>query len=187
MKKTTVYSQISDFLENYIDEPNFPKEAYNYLKSWSKLKGKYVWDNKKIHAAINKFIDKNGRPPFAKELDLNKELPSHIVISTTYDMTAGQWLKTYYPQQTQDIKFFHTYKYISKEDVGKLFVDEYNRIKPKSAVQYNKERNINAPSWEYVGRTYNIRTWSELKKYFFLITYKKEKEELHFSVNSRIM
>ena len=49
-----------------------------------------------------------------------------------------------------------------KAEVLQQFIKEYMRIRPVSAVAYNKIKSAGLPSWQKAARSIGLRKWSEL-------------------------
>ncbi len=58
----------------------------------------------------------------------------------------------------------HNYT-LSAEKIKKQFIDEYKKINPKSAREYNLKRTRGIPSWATVAGILGVKKWSELIKH----------------------
>lgn len=191
MTKNRVLKPKNELVKTNINFSEFTKNEINNYKKPSKQGAKRVWDDKLIRVAIAKFIIENGRPPFAKELDLVDYLPSHEVIKTAYNCSAGYWLIQNYPTE-KNTEYAHNYNSVSNSTAIQLFIKEYNKIKPTSALNYNRKRNKIAPGWQKTCKLVGVKKWSELKERLNLCTYYPESPEdeevkIQWIVNSRIL
>lgn len=143
------------------------------------------WTDKTIRAAIDNFVNENGRPPRVKELDRYENLPPHSSIQNRYKMSAGKWLLENYPREKVNWRF--SYKHFTPEDFKKIFITEYERIQPISKLIYNNERNKDTPSWQYIAKILGVKTWVQLKEFCGVNKPKQRKGERTFTVTSQIL
>lgn len=112
------------------------------------------WTDKSIRDTVEQFVLDNGRNPTTSDFK-KKGMPSHTVIKQEYGITLGEWLEHNYP--TAKLSPEET-----KKKYTKLFIEEYERIKPRSAEKFNKNKSSNCRGWQTVARLHNCKTWREL-------------------------
>lgn len=114
------------------------------------------WSDKSIHDRVQQFIEDEGRNPTASDFR-KKGMPPHPVIKQKYKITLAEWLEQNYPTTKpsfEELREMHT----------KKFIEDYNRIKPKSQDEFNKNRTKGTPSWITVAKYYDIKSWRTLIK-----------------------
>lgn len=119
------------------------------------------WDGRAIRAAVEAFMDEHGRPPTVKELDSRPDLPCHRSVELEFGVKAGKWLMQNYPGRDRMWYKFRDEEH-TPEEYRRLFISEYNRIRPCSCLEYNRRREPRYPTWEYTAKTLGLRLWSEL-------------------------
>ena len=106
-------------------------------------------------------------------------MPPHPVIKQKYKITLGEWLEQNYPKKNDSFDGL-------KEKYTKEFIEEYDRIKPRSQEQYNSERNTGTKYWQTIASYYKVKSWRELMEVLNLPTYsegKRKKEPVDIKVN----
>lgn len=115
------------------------------------------WSDKSIRDTVEQFIlDNNGKIPSASDFK-RKGMPPHPVIKQKYKITLSEWLEQNYP----------TYKPTHEELKGKYtkeFLKDYNRIKPKSQEEFNRNRTKGTRGWQTVAAYYDVKSWRNLIK-----------------------
>jgi hypothetical protein len=107
------------------------------------------WTEQTIFDTIDQFVLNNGRNPTATDF-LPRNMPPHPVIKLRFGMTLGEFLAKYYPQPE-----------IDREEYKRLFISEYERIKPKSATKFNQKRRTDTPTWVTFAKMFGIGKWLE--------------------------
>lgn len=121
------------------------------------------WSDKSIHDRVQQFVEDEGRNPTVSDFR-KKGMPPHPVVKQKYKITLSEWLEKHYPTlrpTTEEIRE----KYI------KEFIQEYSRIKPRSADEYNTKRSQGAKSWQTVMSRCNQTSWRGLLRYLELPMY----------------
>lgn len=127
------------------------------------------WNKKSIFDAINQWILDTGKIPSVTDLDRSQLLPSHNSIKINFNMTAQNFLDTYYRTYNKEKRN------LMKREWGRVFIEEYYRIKPTTSIEFNLKRKKGIPQWETIARQLEIPTWNNLLNYYNLIPFKKEK------------
>ena len=125
------------------------------------------WTDKSIRDRVEQFAEENGRNPTASDFR-KKGMPPHPVIKQKYKITLSEWLNENYPTHRP------TYEEL-KEKYTKEFVEEYERIKPKTQDQFNKERTCGTKGWQTVASYYSVKSWKQLLNVLSLPPYSEEK------------
>lgn len=163
MKRNHAIQTVLDYFEQQDYVSSEMTEALTLLKRY--LKTNRTWNDENIREAIEGFIEKNGRPPKVKELDLVDGLPPHTAITNLYKMPTGQWLLENYPPSFEiSWRYLYSSDAYSRDDYISYFVDEFTKVNPTSAVDFNARRNQNKPSWQYVAKQLGLTKWTELKE-----------------------
>lgn len=163
MTRNYAIKTLVDYFEKVNDVDDEVKNAIDYLARY--LSSNRLWTDKEIRIAIEHFIEQHGRPPRVKELDLIEGLPPHPSISNLYKMPAGKWLLENYPPSFEvNWRYNYTYDVYTREDYIKYFTEEFIKVNPTSAVDFNARRNQNYPSWQFVAKQLGITKWTELKE-----------------------
>jgi len=115
------------------------------------------WTEETIFDSVNQFIKDNGRFPLCCEFDTNTKLPSDSVIKRMFQMKTSEWIKKFYPDYSERNSFESR-----KERYTQLFIEEYNRIRPKTQAEYDRQRRKNAPSYENMLKYYGLTSRLEL-------------------------
>ena len=114
------------------------------------------WSDKSIRDTVEQFIIDNDRPPTATDFK-RKGMPPHPVIKQKYKITLGEWLEENYPTYTPTFEEL-------KEKYTKEFIEDYNRIKPKSQEEFNQNRTKGTKGWQTVAKYHNVNSWRKLIK-----------------------
>lgn len=148
----THYLDTTDGLDDELRQAKYILE--NMLSDYRGKK----WDAAASHAAVDSFLAAHGRPPTVRELDSLPGLPCHRSIELEFGMKAAEWLRENYPHEGQKYRFeSHT-----PEEYKNLFIREYDRIRPRSGLDYNRRRDPRCPTWQYTAQVLGLRLWSEL-------------------------
>jgi len=130
------------------------------------------WTQKTIFDTFEQFLIDNGRN--ATTTDMKKSgLPPHTVIKHRFGMDSKTFLDKYFPPKCNSRMLGQKYR----EEWLKLFKNDYERIKPRSAEEYNKLRQFDLPTWGTVARLFGIGKWSEFQKFCELPIYDKKQRQ----------
>lgn len=114
------------------------------------------WSDKSIHDRVQQFIEDEGRNPTASDFR-KKGMPPHPVIKQKYKITLAEWLEQNYPTIKPSVEEL-------KEKYTKQFIEDYNRIKPKSQEEFNQNRTKGTKGWQTVAKYHNVNSWRKLIK-----------------------
>ena len=78
-------------------------------------------------------------------------------------MKGSTFFNIYYPRENK-IKHRNKYSIKSEEEWVNDFVEQFNKIKPSSANDYNAKRDKNTPTWQTIATYLKLSTWQELIK-----------------------
>ena len=138
------------------------------------------WSDSSIRDTVEQYILDNGKPPTPSAFKA-AGMPPHPVIQNKYGMTLGAWLAANYPTQKPT-------KAELKEKYTAEFIAEYQRIKPRSAEEYNAKR-IGAKGWLTIKKYHEVKTWRQLLKKMELPLYfdmKKDHVPVQFKVRFQV-
>lgn len=107
-------------------------------------------------------------------------------------MKLKDFLNEYYPSEFTNIqhrKYKSKYDYTTKEEWIKIFIEQYNEIKPLTARQYNAKRDSNTPTWNTISLNCSDGTWAglisdtnvETKFLYRKVVYKKQELSINNS------
>lgn len=140
------------------------------------------WSENAIFDACDQFIIDNGRNIHVNDFGY-KGLPSHSVIKNRFCMTAKEFRDKYYSFKT-DVCTHSIYCNKSSLDWKRLFIDEYNRIKPTGQADYNKRRSRELPSWITVAKMLGHKNWRALIQECELDKYGKGRQKKNLIIRS---
>ena len=112
------------------------------------------WSDKSIRDTVDQFIVDNGRVPTASDFR-RKGMPPHPVIKQKYKITLGEWLEQNYPVHKASRDEL-------KEKYTKEFLEDYERIKPKTQEEFNRVRSKGTKSWQTVAAYHGVKSWRAL-------------------------
>ena len=130
------------------------EEAVAILRSISDELPMDHWTDAAIRDSVEQFILDHNRVPTATDFK-KRGLPPHTVIKNRYGVALQAWLHENYPavKSSEDEK---------RKQLTKVFIEEYRRIKPKSAEDYNAKRAQDAPCWYTIAVHNQTKRWREL-------------------------
>ncbi len=132
------------------------------------------WTARTVHQVLSEWRDSHGRNPTVTDLT-EPGMPKAVTIKKIFDMKASAFLNIYYPKENNRQKC-SKYTVKPKEEWISDFVAEFNRIKPKSAKDYNAKRDPGSPTWLTIARYLKLSTWKDLLE---ITGVKKEKSEVN--------
>ncbi len=118
------------------------------------------WTPETVHQALQEWRDEHGRNPTVTDL-AEPGMPKAVTIKKIFDMKASAFLSIYYPKEGVKQKS-SKYSIKSEEEWIDDFKAQFNKIKPKSAKEYNAKRDNGSPTWLTVARYLQLSTWKEL-------------------------
>jgi len=107
------------------------------------------WSERTIFDTIDQFVLDRGRNPTATDF-IPKGMPPHPVIKLRFGITLKEFLEKYYPQPK-----------IDRDEYKRLFISEYERIKPRGACDFNENRANGVPTWGTFAKMFGISRWLE--------------------------
>ena len=114
------------------------------------------WSDKSIRDSVEEFILTYGRVPTATDFK-KAGMPPHPVIKQKYKITLGEWLEENYPTYKPSFEEL-------KEQYTKDFLIDYDRIKPRSQEEFNRNKRPHTKGWQTLAFYYNVKSWRNLLK-----------------------
>ena len=133
------------------------------------------WTDKSIRDTVEQFIIDNGKVPTATDFK-QKGMPPHPVFKQKYNKTLAEWLNENYPVSkatSEELKLKHTDN----------FKKDYERIKPTSKEEFNKNRSKGTLGWQSVAKYYDCTSWRKLINTLDLPIYVDQKQHPTIKVN----
>lgn len=132
------------------------------------------WSKETIFDACDQFVEEHGSLIIN---DLYKgQLPSHSVIKLKFGMSAKEFRDKYYPLPDHSDKI--------REETKKVFVEEYNKVKPIGREDYDQRRDKSTPCSITIMKRLNVNTWGDLVKTFDLPVHYKKRQVKNFVVST---
>lgn len=127
------------------------------------------WSDTALRDTVDQFIVDTGRMPTATDFK-KPGMPPYRVFMCNYGLTPTEWLQANYPEH-----------YPSQQEMidqyTKAFIEDYMRLKPKSADDFNERRSDKSRGWRCVARYHHLGTWTNLINYLNLPKYSDEKQK----------
>ena len=120
------------------------------------------WTKEKVFEVLNKWREAHGRNPTVTTL-MESGMPAPSTIQKLFDMRGSAFFNIYYPKEGK-IKHKNKYSIKSDEEWVNDFIEQFNKIKPSSANDYNVKRDKTSPAWQTIARYLKLSTWKELIK-----------------------
>ena len=139
------------------------------------------WSDVVIRDTVQQFIIENGRVPNAVDFK-QQGMPPYRVIMTHYGLAPSEWLQHEFPEQ------FPT-KEQQVDIYTQAFIEDYLRIKPRSADEFNEKRSDKTRGWRSVARYHHLGTWRNLLKALGLPLYfetYQERNPINVKVNFKV-
>ena len=144
-------------------------EAIRVLEELSSELPIIHWSDATLRDTVDQFIADTGRMPAATDFK-NPGMPPYRVFMCNYGLTPTEWLQTNYPEHypTQDdLKDMYT----------KAFIEDYMRLQPTSADDFNERRSDKTRGWRCVARYHHLGAWTSLIKHLGLPKFSDVKPE----------
>lgn len=116
------------------------------------------WSESAIHDAVAQWIEDHGCVPKVRDFAL-RGLPSHTTIKNRFGIDVKDFLQRYYKQNKCHSR---GYGHRDPEEWLAFFREEYLRIQPMTALEYNVKRREATPTWATLAYINGVRTWREL-------------------------
>ena len=143
-------------------------EAIRILEELSSEVPIIHWSDTALRDTVDQFIADTGRMPTATDFK-KTGMPPYRVFMCNYGLTPTEWLQTNYPEH-----------YPSAQEMidgyTKAFIEDYLRLQPKSADDFNARRSDKSRSWRCVARYHHLGTWTSLLKHLGLPKYTEAKD-----------
>lgn len=127
------------------------------------------WSDTALRDTVDQFIADTGRMPAATDFK-RPGMPPYRVFMCNYGLTPTEWLQANYPEH-----------YPSHQEMvdryTKAFIEDYLRLQPKSADDFNERRSDKSRGWRCVARYHHLGTWTNLIKHLGLPKYSDAKSE----------
>lgn len=146
---------------NLIEEVNIEEKA-EIIKILQNIKDEmpvYKWTKASSIDAVCQWTLENGAAPSISNFR-EKSLPSHTVLKNLFNMTAKEFLNTYFNED----KLLKLNIKNNKTDID-FFKSEFLKIKPSSAKMYNANRGKNTPTWQFFAKKTKTHKWNDLLKH----------------------
>lgn len=121
------------------------------------------WSDTALRDTVDQFIADTGKIPTATDFK-RPGMPPYRVFMYNYGLTPTEWLQANYPEH-----------YPSQQQMmdryTKAFIEDYLRLKPKSADDFNERRSDKSRGWRSVARYHHLGTWTSLIKHLNLPRY----------------
>ena len=124
-----------------------------------KISGIY-WTKEKVFEVLNKWRDEHRRNPSVTNL-MEPGMPPTTTIQRLFDMSGSAFLNIHYPR-FEKAKRKNKYTIKTEQEWIENFVEQFNKIQPCSANDYNSKRGKGTPTWLTIARYLNLSTWHEL-------------------------
>lgn len=142
-------------------------EAIRVLEGLSSELPIIHWSDAALRDTVDQFIVDTGRMPTATDFK-KPGMPPYRVFMCNYGLTPTEWLQDNYPEHypsQQEMIDRHT----------KAFIEDYLRLQPKSADDFNERRSDKSRGWRCVARYHHLGTWTNLINHLNLPRYSDEK------------
>lgn len=135
------------------------REIVEKLEQCMKKLSKRKWTEEKIIAYCDEIVKKKGRL-LMSDLSI-AGAPSRGDIACAFRMTAREFRDMYYPLQSP-LAPMSKYFYRTAEEWTALFIQDYNRIQPKTLTEYNKRRGKGLPRANVIAQMNGLSSWRDL-------------------------
>ena len=129
-------------------------EAIRVLEELSSELPIIHWSDTALRDTVDQFIADTGRMPAATDFK-KPGMPPYRVFMCNYGLTPTEWLQANYPEH-----------YPSQQEMidryTNAFIEDYLRLKPKSADDFNERRSDKSRGWRCVARYHHLGTWTSL-------------------------
>ena len=112
------------------------------------------WTDAAIRDSIEQFIQDHGRVPTVTDFK-KRGLPPHTVIQNKYGVTLHEWLRENYPAPEPSLEAV-------RAAVTEAFKQDYLRVRPCSADEYDAQRAEGCRCWYTVAVRNGCRSWRAL-------------------------
>lgn len=157
------------------------EELLEILKCIKEEMPVYKWTKASAVDAVCQWAAESGKLPSVSNFR-EKNLPSHTVIKNLFNMTAKEFLNTYFKEYEKNE---------TKKTSIEFFKAEFIRIKPLSGKMYNLNKEKNTPAWQFFAKKANTKRWKSLLEHCGLenpanLRQKKEDKKTVFFVKRSV-
>lgn len=128
-----------------------------------KSQDRYIhWTKELVFEYLDKWKIEHDRNPTVTTLT-EPNMPKYTTIQKLFNMKASAFLNIYYPSEERKPM---TTKYTVKTEQEWIddFKEQFDKIQPKSANDYNNKRDKSTPTWLTIARYLGVTKWTELIK-----------------------
>lgn len=142
------------------------------------------WTEEAIFDACDQYCLEKGRTYLISSDFQSTLLPSHPTIKNRFGITTKEFRDKYYPinKNPMSRKGIHLrYNTKTEEEYLAEFIEQYNTIQPKSAEEYNKNKNDDMPGTQSLQRMAGVSSWGKLLEKYNLKTKQTKQIEVKYS------
>lgn len=121
------------------------------------------WSDTALRDTVDQFIADTGKIPTATDFK-RPGMPPYRVFMCNYGLTPTEWLQANYPE-------YYPSQQEMTDRYTKAFIEDYLRLKPKSADDFNERRSDKSRGWRSVARYHHLGTWISLIRHLNLPRY----------------
>ncbi len=130
-------------------------EAVDVLRTMREELPLNRWSAAAIRDAIDQFVLDHGRLPNAADFKRDRTLPPHTVIKNKFGVNLSEWLVDTYPDILE-------LKKKAQAAATERFAQEYHRLQPKSAAEFDRGRGPDCCCWYTIAGYNETNTWRAL-------------------------
>ena len=130
-------------------------EAVDVLRTMREELPLNRWSEAAIRDSIEQFVLDHRRLPEGADFKNDRTLPSHTVIKNKFGVNLSEWLVDTYPDILELQKK-------ARAAATERFVQEYHRLQPKSAVEFDRGRVPDCCCWYTIAGYNETNTWRAL-------------------------
>ncbi len=117
------------------------------------------WNEENIFAYCNKIMREQGR---LLASDFGKPgAPSHMDVAVVFKMSVKEFRDQHY-RLDRRISPLSPYFSRTVEEWTALFIEEYQKIKPRTKTEFDAKRGEGVPRWSAVARMHGKSSWTDL-------------------------
>lgn len=118
------------------------------------------WTKELVFRYLDNWAKEHDHNPTVNNLS-EPNMPKAATFHRLFDMKPSTFLNTYYPNNKPKEKR-SKYSAKTKQEWIDNFIQQFNKIQPKSAREYDTKRDKSTPTWITLARYSNVSTWKEL-------------------------
>lgn len=140
----------------HLPDTNENNEAISRLKALINTPRLMNWTQESVHETIKEWAAAHGRNPTVSDL-AETGMPKNCTIRKLFNMQASTFLRLYYPDSKK--KIISKYYNLTKDDMLKIFRNEFIRLNAPTSKTYDKLRDKSTPSWTTVAKVVSDGSW----------------------------